>query len=78
MAKRSLTTAVFLIAAFFMLSACKQEKHTGAEALAYDLARTGAILGLPLPKKFHVSSDPVLDNWGIEGQSSFTCDNAIF
>jgi hypothetical protein len=64
MAKRALTTALFLIAALFMLSACKQQKHSGAEALAFDLARTGIIPGKPLPKKIHVSQDPFLSQSG--------------
>jgi hypothetical protein len=65
--------------AFFILGACKQkepEAKTGPAALAYDLARTGAALGKPLPKKYHVSSDPVLNNWSGQGQSNYTCDNA--
>jgi hypothetical protein len=77
---RTLTIALCLTTAFFMLGACKQkepEAKTGPAALAYDIARTGVALGKPLSKKYHVSSDPVLDNWGLEGQSSFTCDNAI-
>lgn len=94
MAKRALTTALFLIAAFFMLCACKQEQGasstrpakyikppadtSGPQLLAYDLARTGVVPGQQIPKKFRVPRDSSLQNYAEPGQTRYYCANASF
>jgi hypothetical protein len=59
-----------LLLALSLLCACKEVKHTGAAALAYDFARTGIIPGKHLASKTHVVEEQVFPGFSGMGVTS--------